>query len=74
MKTIKDLKEAIKDLPDDMPVLMEGGPDHSFNLANFGKASVAKRKTRFGGVVYSEWAGEENASPGEVEVPAFLIY
>lgn len=75
MKTIKDLKEAIKDLPDDLPVLMEGGLDHSYDIANFDKTSAAKRKVgKYNKVCYSEWAGKEYAGEGEVEVPVFLIY
>lgn len=74
MKTIKDLKEAIKDLPDDLPVLvMLGGHDHSYYIASFEKTSAGRSA---GGISqrYCEWAGEENAGEGEVEVPIFLIY
>lgn len=77
MKTIKDLKEAIKDLPDDLPILIPGG-DHSYAQANFEAKATSAGMRKIGKhhnkEFYTEWYGESAANPGEVEVPVFLIY
>lgn len=77
---IKQLRDLIKDLPDDMLVVTSGG-DHEYRayteayVVSAGQAAP-KRMRRLPTAeehYYSEWYGQENAGEDEVEVKVLVI-
>lgn len=66
---VADLRAALADLDGSLPVLLEGGLDHSF---------LSPRKCHVCSVAfsrhgYAEWYGKENASQGEEETLALVL-
>jgi len=71
--TVGALRKALEGASDDLPVLVAGGPDHSYRtMTGSGVTTVAVSQNR-GRESFAEWAGPENASPGEKPAPAFVV-
>lgn len=71
--TVGQLRKALEGVSDDLPVLLAGGCDHSYETLSFaGVATVAVSKEH-GREHFAEWADEANASPGEKPTEAFVI-
>jgi len=77
MITVGQLRKALDGLDDSLPVLVEGGSDHSYKshyirarVETVGKFENARRRDS---AQFSEWYDEHNASPGEKPVQALVI-
>lgn len=72
---VAELKRLLAEAPDDMEVLLSGGPDHSYfrlEASNTPVGTVGEYEER-GRTTYVEWYDERNASPGEKPVEAFVL-
>ncbi len=71
---VGDLKKLLEGVPDDLPVLISGGQDHSyFQTSSANKETVGKYVER-GRTTYLEWYGPSNASPGEEPTQALVLH
>lgn len=70
MMNVRQLKALLEGVGEDLPVLLAGGSDHSYNtVSGGGETTVALGKRG----QYAEWYDERNASPGEKPVPGFVL-
>lgn len=68
---VRELRKLISKLPDDLPVVVSGGPDHSYiPLQHVFDTEAGYDKSER---THCEWHGPEHASPGEVEVRICLL-
>lgn len=69
--TAGELRKALEGVPDDRPVLRDGGFDHSYLPVTWGGEVTAGyfQKMRH----WCEWYGEDHASEGEESRHVFLL-
>lgn len=68
---VKDLREVLDGLPEDTPVVVAGGPDHSYRKVN--AASLALADFTDAGQTFAEWHGPEYANEEGRPVAVVLI-
>ena len=68
-RTVRQLRELIKDLPGDM-VILTSGSDHSYNKADVYLVDAAFRaESRW----WSEYFGDESLDSGEEKMQGLLV-
>lgn len=70
--TVGDLRKAMKDLPDNMPVLTPGH-DHSFFPAAEAKAACVEFAPNSNGGDWFEYWDDNNMSEGSEKKQAFIV-
>ena len=68
---VKDLRAVLDGLPEDTPVVVAGGPDHSYRKV--GTASLALADFADAGQTFAEWHGPEYANEEGRPVAVVLI-
>lgn len=69
--TVKELRENLKNVSDDLIVLRDGGYDHSLLPLNWaGECTVGYFHTERH---YCEWFDQESAREGETPIKAFVV-
>lgn len=67
--TAGELRKVLDRVPDDTPILIAGGPDHSYRKPSGAEVNLAGYAQGY----FGEWYGRKHASPGERPISAIII-